>query len=412
MTGVLRRGACPSLSAPMATGDGLLVRLNPRGGVLRPRQAQGIAEAARRYGKGILEITSRGSLQIRGLTSGTTAPFTAEVETLGIDADEGVEIKIGALAGRDANEVADPGPLAGAIREGLENSGMNGRLAPKVSVLVDGGGALGLGALPADVRLEAVGADGGPQWRIAVGGSSGSAAVLGQGDAATAVKTALDCLAVLGRVGSAARARDLRVDTFAHVVSALDATTTSSAASQPIMPVGEFVLNDGLLARGFALPFGQIIAEDFEAFATELRQTTELRLAPGRGLLLLGLSGEENTALTGLADRLGFVTEPDDPRLRVAACAGTPACASAHLPTKEIAAAIVAERPDLLTRGPMLHISGCAKKCARPTAASIALVGSPFGCDVEGEGTTADADVRLALLRLAERFAPGKRRSA
>ena len=36
----LRRGACPSLSAPMVTGDGLLVRLIPRDGALQPEQLE------------------------------------------------------------------------------------------------------------------------------------------------------------------------------------------------------------------------------------------------------------------------------------------------------------------------------------------------------------------------------------
>ncbi len=34
--GFTRRGACPALSAPMQTGDGLLVRLNPVAGGLSP----------------------------------------------------------------------------------------------------------------------------------------------------------------------------------------------------------------------------------------------------------------------------------------------------------------------------------------------------------------------------------------
>ena len=37
--GFTRRGACPALSAPMHTGDGLLVRLNPVAGGLSPKAA-------------------------------------------------------------------------------------------------------------------------------------------------------------------------------------------------------------------------------------------------------------------------------------------------------------------------------------------------------------------------------------
>ena len=39
MNAFSRRGACPALSAPMQTGDGLLVRLNPVAGGLSPKHA-------------------------------------------------------------------------------------------------------------------------------------------------------------------------------------------------------------------------------------------------------------------------------------------------------------------------------------------------------------------------------------
>lgn len=92
MSTAFRRGACPSLSAPMPTGDGLLVRLNPEGGGLSARQFAGIADATARFGNGILEITSRGSLQCRGLGPATAGPFAAAIAELGIEDDDAPEI--------------------------------------------------------------------------------------------------------------------------------------------------------------------------------------------------------------------------------------------------------------------------------------------------------------------------------
>ena len=66
------RGRCPTLAAPMLTGDGWLVRLRAGGG-LTAAQAAGLAAAAGRLGNGRIEVTGRGSLQVRGLT-----PETAE----------------------------------------------------------------------------------------------------------------------------------------------------------------------------------------------------------------------------------------------------------------------------------------------------------------------------------------------
>jgi precorrin-3B synthase len=52
----------------MSTGDGLLVRLLPIGTMPLDAFAQ-LCAAARTYGNGIIEVTARGSIQIRGLNA-------------------------------------------------------------------------------------------------------------------------------------------------------------------------------------------------------------------------------------------------------------------------------------------------------------------------------------------------------
>ncbi|RVC72536.1 precorrin-3B synthase, partial [Mesorhizobium sp. M4A.F.Ca.ET.022.05.2.1] len=55
MNAFSRRGACPALSTPMQTGDGLLVRLNPVAGGMPPKLLIGLGESALRHGNGIME---------------------------------------------------------------------------------------------------------------------------------------------------------------------------------------------------------------------------------------------------------------------------------------------------------------------------------------------------------------------
>ena len=62
----MRRGACPTLGRPMRTGDGLLARLRPEDCRLTLAQLRAVARGADTFGNGILEVTARGSLQIRG----------------------------------------------------------------------------------------------------------------------------------------------------------------------------------------------------------------------------------------------------------------------------------------------------------------------------------------------------------
>ncbi|TIS81575.1 MAG: precorrin-3B synthase, partial [Mesorhizobium sp.] len=129
MNAFSRRGACPALSAPMQTGDGLLVRLNPvaggpSSGGLSPKLLIGIAESALRHGNGIMEVTARGSLQIRGLTADSAALLAAEVDALGIAVRTGVPVETGPLAGIDPQEIADPRPMAEEIRVAVEEAGL------------------------------------------------------------------------------------------------------------------------------------------------------------------------------------------------------------------------------------------------------------------------------------------------
>lgn len=409
MTTAWTRGACPSLSAPMPTGDGLLVRMTPRGGALTPLQLAGVAEAAQSFGNGAIEITGRGSLQIRGLSDRTVESFGRAIEGLGVAAEGTPEIRIGPLAGRDASEIDDPRPLADEIRRAIEARTIAARLAPKVSVVVDSGGALNLASVAADIRLEAVTAG---TWRLCVGRGGTDSLPIGQGPARDAVAASVALLEILAGAGKQVRARDLDPAAWLVIAAAL-APAAAATQSVSASPVGIFALSDGSVARGFALPYGQIDAETLRSFALFLDAGWELRLAPSRGLLVLGLLQVESERLGAIAEEHGLVVDANDLRLRIAACAGAPACASAHLPTKSIAQSVVALRPDLLAALPALHVSGCGKQCARPAGASLSLIGTAAEPEFVEDGVRAGDEVRALLTMLAHAPAvPRKRRLA
>jgi len=364
----MRRGACPTLAAPMRSGDGLLARFAPPEG-LTPAQLAGLAAAAARHGNGLVEVTARGSLQVRGLTPESAPVFAGAVAALGIEAPAGLQVLTGPLAGFDPAEVADPRPLAAALRA------FGGPLLPKVSAVVDGGGALHLDAVPADLRLRAT-AEG---WVAAAGGTAARARLLGTHDAAGAVAAGLGLLERLSALG--ARGRD--------VVEG----RAAGAARPPVSPVGRFPLRSGV-ARGVALAFGQAEARALEALAEAAAGAAAIRPAPGRALLALGLGGAAERGFVAAAARLGFVTDPSDPRLAVVACAGAPACASALLPTRAIARRVAGRAPE----GCVLHLSGCAKGCARPGGPAVTLVGTPEGPVVQAEGAPLSEALRRFLL--------------
>lgn len=61
------RGWCPSVHAPMPSGDGLLVRVKPFGGRISAAQLRALTDAVQAYANGVVELTSHGNLQIRGV---------------------------------------------------------------------------------------------------------------------------------------------------------------------------------------------------------------------------------------------------------------------------------------------------------------------------------------------------------
>ncbi len=58
---------CPGALRPMLSRDGLVVRIRPHGSALSPAQAAGIAKAAAKHGNGLIDLTSRANLQLRGV---------------------------------------------------------------------------------------------------------------------------------------------------------------------------------------------------------------------------------------------------------------------------------------------------------------------------------------------------------
>ena len=61
------RGWCPTVYAPMPSGDGLLVRVKPFGGRLPAASLRALADAVAAHGNGVVELTGRGNLQVRGV---------------------------------------------------------------------------------------------------------------------------------------------------------------------------------------------------------------------------------------------------------------------------------------------------------------------------------------------------------
>jgi precorrin-3B synthase len=364
----------------MQTGDGLLTRLMPSGTIALDAMA-GLAAAALRYGNRIIEITSRGSIQVRGLTQESAPAFAHAVAELGIPAHDGVPVIADPLAGLDPHQVIDASRLTAALRAALAEQSFAPPLAPKISVVIDGGGALHLDALPADIRLRAIAAADGPRIYVSAGGDAASAVPLGTIARADAIDTVVRLLHEIATHGPDARARD---------VIAAAAAEGTAPAREPADPIGQHRLRRNKMAVGIGFPFGHTDTTLLKSLLQAARAAgaTGVRTAPGRAVLVVGLTRPDAQSFTAAARRLDFIVEPRDPRRRVVACAGAPICASGEIEARALARQI-GSAMTLMKRDETIHISGCAKSCAHQGAATFTAIGRNSVCDLLVEGTPA-----------------------
>ncbi len=326
------KGWCPGALRPMLSGDGWVVRLRARGGRLTAAQAAGIARLAKTCGNGVLDLSQRANLQLRGVREDRIAALTEGLDALGLlDPDPAAEARRNVTVTPFWAEGDGTAALAAALEAAL-TAATDLALPGKFGFAVDTGPAPVLSETPADIRLER-----GPFGLILRpdGATTGKLVT-----PATAVAEALGLARWFLASGGAPAGRGRMAAHLAH--AALPAGFDAPAAPAAPAPA------PGARPQGalVALAFGQTDAQTLAALATG-----PIRLTPWRMLLLEGRAAP---------DLPGLISGPADPRLRVVACTGAPGCPQALAPTRALARAVAADLPP----GALLHISGCAKGCA------------------------------------------------
>lgn len=364
MTTFAVKGWCPSVLRPMRSGDGFVVRVRPRGGRLTSAQAADLAELATRHGNGLIDLTGRANLQIRGVRDGDLDTLAAALDRLAlVDADAELEAQRNILVAPYWRDGDDTQWLACELERALAESPLG--LPQKFGFAVDCGATRVLAPAPADVRIER-GAQGGLIVR-ADGAQDGRAVAREQ-----AVATALALAKWFVASGGVS---DGRGRMAAHIAGgtklprALVGGARPAPATAPPSP--------GLCASGalVGLAFGQLQSE---ALAHLAGLAAGLRMTPWRMVLI--------EDFREMPRHEGLVKAACDPLLRIAACTGAPGCPEAHVETRNLATALAAH----MSGDARLHVSGCAKGCAHPGPSRVTLVGTESGFDLVRDGSARD----------------------
>ena len=328
------RGWCPTAHRPMAAGDGLLVRVRPRLARMTRAQAIGLSEAAAEHGNGAIDVTNRANLQIRGVRDDRWAALIADLCALDlVDADPASETRRAVIVAPDWHDGDDTHRIAVELAQRLAELP---ELPGKFGVAIDAGAAPVLGDASADIRIERAAAGGlilradGRAWGVPL-----------------AVGAEIDAVVALARwfveTGGSAAGRMAR-----HAVT-LPAWADGVIPAAPSCPAPA----TGPHAQGtvVGLAFGRIEAPGLAKLAMAARG---VRVTPWRRLIV------EGKIDTG---------QPASALLRADACVGAPACPQASVATRPLAVRLA---PHVDGR---LHVSGCAKGCARAQAADVVLTG-------------------------------------
>ncbi|UHC14036.1 nitrite reductase [Methylobacterium currus] len=420
-----RRGWCPGLARPMPTGDGLLVRLHPVAGRLGAVQARAAARAAQEGGNGLLDVTARGNLQIRGVTAGRHAQVVAILGEAGLGdvrhdggpqrltlnaplagadglgivaAVEAIGREVAGLPAKTLVAVEDAagglGPVEAdfwvRVAPGLSPAPLpHGRGDPApLSVPDDAPGSpvdMGRNALP-PLQL-AVATESGPLWLTP-----------------TSAPTALAFLRTLLHGLAASGARRMRALPRPQWDALLDGLMPGGP------PPASTALPAGLHGRALLaeFPFGRCDAALLDRLAgwSEAHGDGHLALTPGRGIALTARDEAAAATLRAQAEAAGLIVDPADPRRAVAACPGAPACASGGTPAQDHAPRLAAAFAHLAKAGATAHVSGCPKGCAQLKAATLTLVGRAdgrYGVVLEGNAGT-ETDLALTFGAVLERL--------
>jgi precorrin-3B synthase len=349
----------------MESGDGLVVRVRPPLGRLTPDQARGLAAAAHVHGNGLIDLSARGNVQMRGVTDASHPALIADLRVLNlIDADPVEEAR--------RNIVITPFADAETMRLASVLAGALGRMPPlpgKFGFVIDSGPVPVLADISGDIRLERA-ADG--RLLIRCDGAALGAPVA---DVAAAAVELARWFVAAGGVSEGRGRMAALIGRGVRPKGALTGTVAPAAKAVPPQP--------GLVAQGalVAVAFGQMRAETLVALA----DLGPLRVTPWRMLLIEGVS--VMPALPGL------ITDPDDPIRRVEACSGAPACLQGRAAVRDLAWRLAPQVP----MGRLLHVSGCGKGCAHPGRADVTVVATAVGFDLILNGNPTDAAMKRGL---------------
>lgn len=379
-------GWCPGALRPMESGDGLIVRVRPRLSRLSLVQLETLMRAAQQFGDGSLYLSNRANVQIRGVTADGHADLLIVLAGASlVDSDAQIEAVRNIMVPPSVELSAHAGLAAGLVArlEGvLAKTQALYQLPGKFGIAVQAGNEIDSAAM-SDVTFLV---------------QSDAIAMLPEGTADQAFLFGSTIAAAEGFQSLAMAFLRLRraqpaIRRMRDAIASLGIEAVSKEAGLPHvahgLPVGEAPAPLGDLGEAFGIgfTFGEIARDALAEITALMRREciAEAAISSQRALVFPAKE-QEKAALKDLAKRIDGITNPNDIRLRLHGCPGTPACQRATVEARHDAEAVLNALADASFMG-TIHISGCEKRCAYPHTADISAIGADGCYSVRGPGS-------------------------
>jgi precorrin-3B synthase len=342
---------CPGVLRPHPAADGAMVRIRVPGGQTTGVQLQQLGRLAQQHGSGLLQLTSRASLQVRGLPEPLPESFQAAVAAAGFlpsaEHERVRNIVCSPLTGLHGGR-ADLRPLVDQLDRALQQDATLADLSGRFLFGLDDGRG-DVAALQPDLTYRAVDAGTG---LVLVGPDLGLPVAPGSA-VATLVALAHD-FARARRASGARRVRELPA--WIHARPGLRPVPPSDRLGTPLGRVGEHA--------SVQVPLGFLNPEQLAA-VTAVAGAGTVVVTPWRGLVVAG----GGTALDRLT-ATGLVADAGSPWAAISACVGGPWCAQGRVDTQQLVRSVAILDADW----PRTHVSGCERRCGAPAVAHRDLV--------------------------------------
>jgi precorrin-3B synthase len=349
--------ACPGALQVHQAADGALARVRLPGGMIGAAQLAALATAAARFGSPAMELTSRGNIQIRGVTDPPAlAEAIAAAGLLPSATHERVRnILASPLSGREGGD-GDVRSLVRELDEAVQGDPALARLPGRFMFALDDGRG-DVSGLGADVGAHLLSAD---CAALLVAGVDTGVRVATADVITTLTSVAARFVEVRGKCWRAGELDDVGV-LLAGLTRSAAPGRTWPPETRP--PVGWISQRDGRVALGAAVPLGVLNARTAEFLAAV---EAPLVVTPWRSVVVCDVDeGVADTALRVLAPQ-GLVFDAASPWLSISACTGSPGCDKSAADVRRDAADAALEHTDTHR-----HFVGCERACGAPPVGEV-----------------------------------------